>query len=103
MDVVTGLLSLVNWKSNSYNSILVIVNWLTKMVYYEPIKVTIDTLRLAIVILDVVIQNQDLLDSIITDRSLFFTSKFWSSLYYFLNIKHKLLTAFHLQMDGQTK
>ena len=42
MDFVTGLLLSADWKSDNYDSILVIVNRLTKMVYYEPIKVTID-------------------------------------------------------------
>ena len=55
MDFVTGLPVSTNWKSESYNSILVIVNRLTKMVHYEPIKVTIDIPRLAKVILDVVV------------------------------------------------
>ncbi len=38
-----------------------------------------------------------------TDRGSLFTSKFWSSLCYFLGIKKKLSTAFHPQIDGQTK
>ena len=33
MDFVTSLLLFVDWKDNSYDSILVIVNWLTKMVH----------------------------------------------------------------------
>ncbi len=32
-----------------------------------------------------------------------FSSKFWSSLYYFLEIKWKLSTTFHPQTDSQTK
>lgn len=42
-----GLLILANWKNETYNLILVIVDWRIKMVYYEPIKVTIDALGLA--------------------------------------------------------
>ena len=37
-----------------------------------------------------------------TDRGSLFTSKFWSSLCYFLGIKWRLSTAFHPQTDGQT-
>ena len=55
MDFVTGLPISTNWKGESYNSILVIVDRLTKMVHYEPVKVTIDAPGLAEVILDVVV------------------------------------------------
>ena len=55
IDFVTSLTLSADWKSDSYDSILVIVDRLTKMVYYEPIKVTIDALGLAEVIIDVVV------------------------------------------------
>ena len=55
MDFVTRLPILTDWKGDSYNSILVIVDQLMKMVHYEPIKVTINALGLAEVILDVVV------------------------------------------------
>ena len=55
MDFMTGLPLSSDWKGNSYDSILVIVDRLTKMVHYEPVKVTINTLGLAEVILDVVV------------------------------------------------
>ena len=103
MDFVTGLPILTDWKGDSYNSILVIVDWLTKMVYYKPVKVTIDAPGLAEVIIDVVVRHHGLPDSIVTDRGSLFTSKFWSSLCYFLGIKRRLSTAFHPQTDGQTE
>ena len=55
MDFIMGLSILTNWKRESYNSTLVIIDRLTKMVHYEPIKVTIDTLALAKVILNVLV------------------------------------------------
>ena len=73
------------------------------MVHYEPIKITIDAPSLAEVIIDVVVRHHGLLDSIVTDKGSLFTPKFWSSLYYFLGIKRRLSTAFHLQTDGQTE
>ena len=56
MDFVIGLFVSTNWKSDIYNLILVIIDRLTKMVYYEPVKVTIDAHRLTEIILDVVVQ-----------------------------------------------
>ena len=55
MDFVTGLLLSADWKGDSYNSILIIVDRLTKMVHYELLKVTIDAARLAEVIIDMVV------------------------------------------------
>ena len=103
MDFVTGLPILTDWKGDSYNSILVIVYRLTKIVYYEPVKVIIDAPGLAEVIINVVVRHHGLPDSIITDQGSLFTSKFWSLLCYFLGIKWKLSTAFYPQTDGQIK
>ena len=103
MDFVMGLPILTDWKRDSYNSILVIVNRLTKIVYYKLVKVTIDASGLAEVIIDIVVRHHGLLDSIITDRGFFFTLKFWSLLCYFLGIKRRLFTTFHSQTDGQTE
>ena len=103
IDFVTGLPLSADWKGDSYDSILVIVDRLTKMVHYEPVKVTIDAPGLAEVIIDVVVRHHGLPDSIISDRRAIFTSKFWSLLCYFLGIKRRLSTTFHLWTDGQTE
>ena len=73
------------------------------MVYYELVKVTINALGLAKVILDMGVRHHGLFNSIMSDRSSIFTSKFLSSLCYFLGIKRRLSTAFYPQTDGQTK
>ena len=73
------------------------------MVHYEPVIVTIDTPALAEVIINVVVRYHGLPDLIVTDRGLLFNSKFWLLLYYFLDIKRRLSTAFYPQTDGQTE
>ena len=45
MDFVIGLPLSANWKSNSYDLILIIVDCLTMMVHYELVKVTINAAR----------------------------------------------------------
>ncbi len=102
MDFVTGLLISADWKGDSYDSILVIVDRLKRMVHYVPVKVTIDEPGLAEVIIDVVVRHHRVPESIVTDQGSLFTSQFWSSLCYFLRIKKKLSIAFHPQTDGQT-
>lgn len=90
----------INCKSNIYDSILVIVDLLIKMVNYEPVKIIINILDLAKVILDVVIQHHDSPDLIMSDWESVFISKFWSMLYYFFRMKQKLSTTFHPQTHG---
>ena len=76
MDFVIRLLISTNWKGRSYNSILVIIDWLTKMVYYDLVKVTINVPELVEVILDMVVWDHGFSDSIVSDRGSLFTSKF---------------------------
>ena len=52
---MTGLLLSANWKDDSYNSILVIVDCLTKMINYEPVMVIINAPGLAEVIIHMLI------------------------------------------------
>ncbi len=100
MDFVIDLSIPANWKNDSYNSILVIVDWLIKMIHYELVKVTIDASGLAEVIINVVLRHHRVPKSILTDRGLLFISKFWFLLCYFLEIKRKLSINFYLQTDG---
>ena len=79
------------------------VDSLTKMVYYELVKVIIDAQRLVEVIIDVVIRHHSLPDSIINDRRAIFIFKFRSSLCYFFGIKPQLSIAFYLKTDGKTE
>ena len=101
MDFVTGLPKSKDWRGVEYDSILVIIDRLTKMVHYEPVLTTLDAEQLAEVLIEAVIKYHGLPDSIVTDRGSLFTSKFWSSLCYYLNVKRRLSTAFHPQTDGQ--
>ena len=95
IDFVTRLSVLTDWKRESCDSILVIINWWTKMVHYELVKVIINALKLAEVIVDMVVRPYSLSNSIISDKRLLFNSKFWLLLCYFLGIKRRLSTAFH--------
>ena len=103
MDFVTGLPILTDWKRNSYNSILVIVDQLTKIVYYKLVKVTINALGLVEIIINVLVRHHGLPDFIVNDRGLLFTSKFWSLLCFFLGIKQRISTTFHPQINKQIK
>ena len=77
MYIVTTLPVLTNWKGDSYKYILVIIDWLVKMIHYTPVKITINASMLAEVIINVIVCYYNLLELIIIYKGFFFTSKFW--------------------------
>ena len=95
IDFVTCLAILTNWKEDNYDSNLVIIDWLTKIVYYKLVKVIINIPELAEVIINVIVYYHNLLVSIVTDKGSLFISKFWSLLNYFFGIKRRLFTVFY--------
>ena len=98
MDFINGLPILIDWKGDSYNFILVIINWLTKIVHYQPVKITIDALGLAKVVIDVIVNYHGLLGLIVINKGLFFISKFMLLLCCFLSIKQRLFLRFTLRL-----
>ena len=58
MNFITSLPILTNCKGNNYNFILVIVDWLIKMIDYKLVKVIINASRPTQVIINVVIYQQ---------------------------------------------
>lgn len=67
MDFITGLSILIDWKRNSYNAIFVIVNCLTKMIYYKPVKTTIDAAALEKIMINMIERYYEFSKSIISD------------------------------------
>ncbi len=67
MDFVIGLSISTNWKGNSYDFILVIVDYLTKIVHYKLDKINIDVPGLAKVIINMVVHSNNFFESIVMD------------------------------------
>ena len=101
INFITSLPISINWKRKNYDSILVIIDWLIKMVYYKSVKITINAPGFAKVIINVVMRYHGLLDSIVINKGLFFTLKFWSLLCYFFYIKQRLFITFYCQTNSQ--
>lgn len=80
-----------------------VVDRLIKMIYYELVLVTIHSPGLAKVIINIEIKYYALANLTISNCDLVFTSKFWSSLCYFLGIKQKLSIILDSLVDDQTK
>src|SRR5512147_818026 len=96
MDYVTGL----PW-SNGSNTILVVMDRLTKQRHLIPTRDTSNAEDLAIVYVKNVAKLHGLPKTIISDRGATFTSRFWKSLCSYWGTTLKLSTAFHPQTDGQ--
>ncbi len=104
MNFITKLLTLKNlaW-GVKFNSILTIVDRLTKYTMFISFKKTTTASVLMYIILQELINNHELSKEFITDRDKLFTSKFWETLTAELRINHKMLTAYHSQTDRQSK
>lgn len=68
---MTSLLNKTNREIDRYDFILVIINWLTKMIYYKLVKITINVHRLIKVIIDMVVWQRNFSELIIINKSLF--------------------------------
>ena len=102
MDFITGLPP-STWNGKVYDTILVIVDVFTKWSIYVPCRKDIDAPELAELLLVHLNAFVGMPRNLVSDRGSLFTSKFWSSLCYYLGSKRKLSTAFHPQTDGQTE
>jgi len=89
--------------AQEYDSILVVVNRLTKIVHFIPTTEKTSAEGLARLFRDNVWKLHGLLESIISDQGPQFTAGLMKELNGMLGIKSKLLTVFHPQIDGQTE
>lgn len=89
--------------SSGFDSILVIVDRLTKQAHFVPAKKTDTSQQLAYQYLSNIFRLHGLPDDIVSDRGPTFTSKWWSEFLSHLKITPNFSTAFHPQTDGQTE
>ena len=102
MDFITGLpLSEDPVTGLKYDSILVMVDRLTKYSHYIPCNKSLSADQLAHLVLDRLVRYNGIPKNFITDRDKLFTSNYWKTLVAGLGIKHRMSTAYHPQTDGQ--
>ena len=89
--------------AQKYDLILVVVDRLTKMVYFIPTIEKTMVKGLARLFRDNVWKLYSLPESIISNRGPQFATELMQELNRMLGIKSKMLTAFHPQTDGQTE
>ena len=102
MDFITGLPPSAH-RGRIYDSVLVIVDRYTKLARYIPCDKTVTAAELADLFMEYWVKDFGTPQGIVSDRGPQFTSKFWSSLCFYLKVRRRLSTAFHPQSDGQTE
>lgn len=89
--------------SSSYDSIMVVVDHLTKSAHFIPANKTWDAMELAKQFLASVFKLHGLPDKIVSDCGATFVSRFWTAVMTQLRIQPAPSTAFHPQTDGQVE
>jgi len=98
MDFITDLP-----KSEGYDTILEVIDRLTKMSHFIPCSKNLDPRQFANLFMKEIVRLQGLPHNIITDRGTQFTSALWKETTGKLGIERSLSTEFHPQTDGQTE
>jgi hypothetical protein len=99
MDFIVGLPD----TQARYDSIWVIVDHLTKVSHFIPVKTTYSGAKLAELYMSIIVCLHGILKKIMSNRGSQFTSKFWEKLYESMDTKLNFSLAYHPQMDGQTE
>lgn len=84
-----------------HEAVWVVINRLTKVIWFIPVKMSYHMDRLTKLYFDEVVRLHGVPVSIVSDRDSRFTSKFWKSLQLAMGTKLNFSTVFHLQIDGQ--
>ena len=98
INFITDLPPSING-SNVCDSILIIVDYYTKLLKYLPTNKTINALGLINIIYRHVFLTFGWPKGIILDRKSVFISAIWMALYYYISVARRLSIAFHLQID----
>nr|GFB19217.1 reverse transcriptase domain-containing protein [Tanacetum cinerariifolium] len=86
-----------------YDSIWVIVDRLTKLAHFLPMKKTDSIENLAQLYLKEIVCRHGVPVSFISDRDSLFTSRFWETLQKALGTQLNLSTTYHPETDGQSE
>jgi hypothetical protein len=99
MDFIVGLPQ----TRDGYDSIWVIVDRLTKVAHFNPVKNTYTRAKLAELYMSKIVCLHGVPKKIVLDRGTQFTSHFWGKLHESMDTKLNFSSAYHPQTDGQTE
>ena len=96
MDFISGLPRTLR----GCDAIWVIMDRLTKLAHFLPVKTGYSIERLVRLYIDEIVRLHGILASIVSDRDTRFVSQFWRSLHRAMRTKLEFNTVFHPQTDG---
>jgi transposase InsO family protein len=99
MNFITGLPR----TKNGHDSVWVIVDQLTKVAHFIPVRTTYGGDKLAKLYIDRIVKLHRVPRRIVSDRGTQFTSRFWKKLHEALGTKFYFSSAYHPETDGQTE
>jgi hypothetical protein len=99
MDFIMGLPR----TRSDYDSIWVIVDRLTKVAHFIPIKTTCSEPQLAELYMSRIVYLHEVPKKTVSDRWTQFTLKFWERLHETLDTQLHFSSTYHPQIDGQTE
>ena len=89
--------------SEGHTAIFVVVDRLSKMAHFIPLKKTPSAMETAQVFIREIVRLHGIPTNIVSDRGVQFTSRFWKALCQALKIELSMSSAYHPQTNGQTE
>jgi hypothetical protein len=99
LDFVTALPRV----RGGFDSILVVVDRLTKVAHFIPVKSTATAVDIARVFVREIFRLHGMPKVLVSDRDVKFTSHFWGAFFDAVGTTLKMSTAYHPETDGQTE
>ena len=96
MDFITALPKV----ARNFDSIFVVVDWLTKVAHFIPTQTTASASDIAQLFVKEIVRLHGVPARIISDRDAKFTSKFWTAMFQSLGTLLNLSLAYHPKTDG---
>ena len=100
MDFIVGL---PRTQPRQKDTILVIVDRLSKMAHFVPTVETVEAPQVANLFIQNVFRLHGMPSSIVSDRDVRFTGHFWTQVFLKLDVKLNMSRGDHPQTDGQTE